>query len=135
MLQKGAGARSPPANGFTEAGGDDSTVLHQRRGLVHGDARVELAPPTGIVIDPGRRRAEGIPGLPAVVGGHEKDVGVVGGGVGGVPYGVKPIVEIGLIQTHGNLAPTPTPGAGDYVGNVAAIQIGGFGGNVKIYRR
>ena len=56
-------------------------------------------------------------------------------GVGGVPYGVKPVVEIGLIQTHGNLAPTPTPGAGNYVGNVAAIQIGGFGGNVKIYRR
>jgi type II secretory pathway pseudopilin PulG len=58
-----------------------------------------------------------------------------GFGVGGVTYGVKPIVEIGLIQTHGNVAPTPTPSAGNYIGNVVAIQITGFGGNVKIYRR
>jgi type II secretory pathway pseudopilin PulG len=56
-------------------------------------------------------------------------------GVGGVPYNVKSIVEIGLIQTHGNVAPTPTPSAGNYVGNVAAVQITGFGGSVKIYRR
>jgi Tfp pilus assembly protein FimT len=56
-------------------------------------------------------------------------------GVGGVTYSVKPIVEIGLIQTHGSLVPTPTPSAGNYIGNAAAIQITGFGGNVKIYRR
>jgi type II secretory pathway pseudopilin PulG len=56
-------------------------------------------------------------------------------GVGGVTYNIKPIVEIGLIQTHGYVAPTPTPSAGNYVGNVAAIQITGFGGSVKIYRR
>jgi type II secretory pathway pseudopilin PulG len=56
-------------------------------------------------------------------------------GVGGVTYAVKPIVEIGLIQTHGNVAPTPTPSAGNYIGNVAAVQITGFGGSVKIYRR
>jgi type II secretory pathway pseudopilin PulG len=58
-----------------------------------------------------------------------------GFGVGGVTYGVKPIVEIGLIQTHGTLVPTPTPSAGNYVGNVVAVQIAGFGGSVKIYRR
>ena len=56
-------------------------------------------------------------------------------GVGNVTYAVKPIVEIGLIQTHGTVVPTPTPSAGNYVGNVVAIQITGFGGNVKIYRR
>jgi prepilin-type N-terminal cleavage/methylation domain-containing protein len=56
-------------------------------------------------------------------------------GVGGVPYNIKPIVEIGLIQTHGTVVPTPTPSAGNYVGNVAAIQITGYGGSVKIYQR
>jgi hypothetical protein len=58
-----------------------------------------------------------------------------GFGVGGVTYAVKPIVEIGLIQTHGTVVPTPTPSAGNYIGNVAAIQITGYGGTVKIYRR
>jgi prepilin-type N-terminal cleavage/methylation domain-containing protein len=58
-----------------------------------------------------------------------------GFGGGGVTYLVKPIVEIGLIQTHGIVVPTPTPSAGNYLGNVVAIQITGFGGNVKIYRR
>jgi hypothetical protein len=58
-----------------------------------------------------------------------------GSGVGGASYVVKAIVEIGLIQTHGSLVPTPTPGAGNYPGNVAAIQITGFSGAVKIYQR
>jgi prepilin-type N-terminal cleavage/methylation domain-containing protein len=58
-----------------------------------------------------------------------------GFGAGGVTYNVKSIVEIGLIQTHGNVAPTPTPSAGNYIGNVAAVQITGFGGSVKIYQR
>jgi type II secretory pathway pseudopilin PulG len=48
---------------------------------------------------------------------------------------IRRIVEIGLIQTHGNVAPTPTPSAGKYVGNVVAVQINGFAGDVKIYRR
>jgi prepilin-type N-terminal cleavage/methylation domain-containing protein len=56
-------------------------------------------------------------------------------GMGGITYNVKRIVEIGLIQTHGTVVPTPTPSAGNYVGNVAAVQITGFGGSVKIYRR
>lgn len=58
-----------------------------------------------------------------------------GVGNGGTTYPVKLVVEIALIQTHGTLAPTPTPSAGNYVGNVAAVQITGFGGSVKIYRR
>jgi prepilin-type N-terminal cleavage/methylation domain-containing protein len=56
-------------------------------------------------------------------------------GVGNVTYDVKRIVEIGLIQTHGNAVPTPTPSAGNYVGNVVAVQINGFAGDVRIYRR
>ena len=64
-----------------------------------------------------------------------------GVGVGGVTYNVKPIVEVGLIQTHGSVAPAPTSspnpcgGFTNYVGNVVAIQVTGFGGSVKIYRR
>ena len=58
-----------------------------------------------------------------------------GSGVGGTTYDVKPIVEIGLIQTHGDVVPAPTPSAGNYSGNVVAIQISGFAGSVKIYRR
>ena len=61
---------------------------------------------------------------------------IINSGTGvGATYIVKPIVEIGLIQTHGNAVPTATPSAGYYAGNVAAIQITGFGGSVKIYRR
>jgi type II secretory pathway pseudopilin PulG len=48
---------------------------------------------------------------------------------------IRRVVEIGLIQTHGNVAPTPTPSAGNYVGNVAAVQINGFAGDVRIFRR
>jgi prepilin-type N-terminal cleavage/methylation domain-containing protein len=39
------------------------------------------------------------------------------------------IAEIGLVPTHGATAPTSTPP------NVAAVQINGFAGDVKIYRR
>jgi prepilin-type N-terminal cleavage/methylation domain-containing protein len=62
-------------------------------------------------------------------------------GVGGVTYNSNQIVEIGLIQTHGNVVPapmsTPNPcgGFANYVGDVAAVQITGIGGSVKIYRR
>jgi hypothetical protein len=55
--------------------------------------------------------------------------------VNGDSYDIRRVVEIGLIQTHGNVAPTPTPSAGNYVGNVAAVQINGFAGDVRIYRR
>src|SRR5438477_892210 len=50
-------------------------------------------------------------------------------------YDVRRVIEIGLIPTHQNVAPTPTPSAGNYGGNVVAIQLNGFAGNVKIYRR
>jgi prepilin-type N-terminal cleavage/methylation domain-containing protein len=55
--------------------------------------------------------------------------------VNGDSYDIRRVAEIGLIQTHGNVAPTPTPSAGNYVGNVAAVQINGFAGDVRIYRR
>ena len=50
-------------------------------------------------------------------------------------YDVRRVIEIGLLQTHGSIVPTPTPSAGNYIGNVAAVQITGFGSSVKIYRR
>ena len=60
------------------------------------------------------------------------------GRVNGNSYNIRPVVEIGLVQTHSNSVPTPTSGAGTstavYSGNVVAVQISGFG-NVKIYRR
>src|SRR6266850_7631028 len=45
-------------------------------------------------------------------------------------YDVRRVIEIGLLQTHGSIVPTPTPSAGNYIGNVAAVQITGFGGSV-----
>jgi len=50
-------------------------------------------------------------------------------------YDVRPVIEIGLLSTHGNIGPTPTPSAGNYPGNVVAVQLNGVAGNVKIYRR
>src|SRR5437773_1681755 len=55
--------------------------------------------------------------------------------VNGDSYDIKRVVEIGLLQTHGNVAPTPTPSAGNYIGNVVAVQINGFAGDVRIFRR
>ena len=49
------------------------------------------------------------------------------------------MIEIGLIATHGNATPVPTGGAGTssvtFDGNAVALQVSGFGGNVKIYTR
>ncbi|MBA3882179.1 MAG: hypothetical protein H0X73_05525 [Chthoniobacterales bacterium] len=56
----------------------------------------------------------------------------------GNTYDVRRVVEIGLLQTHGNVVPTPVSGGGssaNYSGNVAALQISGFSGDVKIYRK
>jgi Tfp pilus assembly protein FimT len=50
-------------------------------------------------------------------------------------YDVRRVVELGLLQTHGSVTPTPSPGPGQYPGNVVAVQITGFGGSVKIYQR
>ena len=43
-------------------------------------------------------------------------------------YDVRRVIEIGLLQTHGTAVPLS-------VGNLAAVQVTGFGGSVKIYRR
>jgi type II secretory pathway pseudopilin PulG len=50
-------------------------------------------------------------------------------------YDVRRVIEIGLMPTRGNVAPTPTPSAGNYPGNIVAVQLNGFAGNVKVYRR
>jgi hypothetical protein len=50
-------------------------------------------------------------------------------------YDMRRVVEIGLLPTHGSLVPTPSPSAGNYPGNVVAIQIAGAAGGVTIYRR
>lgn len=53
-------------------------------------------------------------------------------------YDVRRVIEVGLLQTHGTAVPAPVGGSGStltYSGNVAAVQITGFGGSVKIYRR
>jgi prepilin-type N-terminal cleavage/methylation domain-containing protein len=50
-------------------------------------------------------------------------------------YDIRRVIEIGLLPTHQNVAPTPTPSAGNYIGNVVAVQLNGFSGNVKVYRR
>jgi len=50
-------------------------------------------------------------------------------------YDVRAVIEIGLIPTRQNIAPTASPSAGSYPGNVVAIQQNGFAGTVKIYRR
>jgi len=59
--------------------------------------------------------------------------------VNGDSYDVRRFVEIGLIQTHNSSIPTPISGGGTstaaYSGNAVALQITGFGGNTKIYRR
>jgi prepilin-type N-terminal cleavage/methylation domain-containing protein len=58
--------------------------------------------------------------------------------VNGDSYDIRRVVEIGLVQTHGTATPVPRSGGGSsYVfdGNVAAVQINGFAGDVKIYRR
>lgn len=59
--------------------------------------------------------------------------------VNGDSYQIRRVVEIGLIRTHGASAPAPASGGGTstatYSGNVVALQISGFGGDVKIYRR
>lgn len=53
-------------------------------------------------------------------------------------YDVRRVVEIGILQTRGTATPIPTSGVGTssvtFSGNVAAVQISGFG-NVRIYRR
>ncbi len=57
--------------------------------------------------------------------------------VNGDSYDIRRVVEIGLIQTHGTATPVPRSGTGGSIfdGNVVAVQINGFAGDVRIYRR
>jgi hypothetical protein len=58
--------------------------------------------------------------------------------VNGDSYDIRRVVEVGLIQTHGIATPVPRSGGGsawDFAGNVVAVQINGFSGDVRIYRR
>jgi len=59
--------------------------------------------------------------------------------VNGNSYDIRRVVEIGLLQTHGTATPVPVSGAGTssvvFNGNVVAVQINGFAGDVRIYRR
>ena len=57
--------------------------------------------------------------------------------VNGDSYDIRRVVEIGLIQTHGIATPVPRSGTGGSIfdGNVVAVQINGFAGDVRIYRR
>jgi prepilin-type N-terminal cleavage/methylation domain-containing protein len=54
-------------------------------------------------------------------------------------YDIRRVVEVGLLQTHGTATPVPVSGGGGsnvvFSGNVAAVQINGFAGDVRIYRR
>lgn len=59
--------------------------------------------------------------------------------INGNSYDIRHILEIGVLPTHGTAVPVATAGAGtsaaEYSGNVAAVQITGFGSTVKVYRR
>lgn len=59
--------------------------------------------------------------------------------INGNNYDVRRVVEIGLLPTRGGAVPPATNGAGTstatYNGNVVAIQISGFGGIVKVYKK
>jgi prepilin-type N-terminal cleavage/methylation domain-containing protein len=58
--------------------------------------------------------------------------------VNGDSYDIRRVVEIGLLQTHGTATPPPSgsgTGGSIFDGNVVAVQINGFAGDVKIYRR
>jgi prepilin-type N-terminal cleavage/methylation domain-containing protein len=52
---------------------------------------------------------------------------------------IRRVVEIGLLQTHGAATPPPRSGGGtsfvNWDGNVVAVQVNGFAGDVRIYRR
>jgi prepilin-type N-terminal cleavage/methylation domain-containing protein len=58
--------------------------------------------------------------------------------VNGNSYDIRRVVEVGLIQTYGTSTPPPLgngTGGSIFGGNVVAVQINGFAGDVRIYRR
>jgi Tfp pilus assembly protein FimT len=54
--------------------------------------------------------------------------------VHGGNFSIVKAAEVGVLPTHGTTLAV-TQSGNLWLGNVAAIQIGGFGGNVRIYRR
>jgi type II secretory pathway pseudopilin PulG len=54
--------------------------------------------------------------------------------VHGQYFTIVKAAEVGVLPTHGNSLAV-TQSGNSWLGNVAAIQINGFGGNVRIYRR
>jgi len=54
--------------------------------------------------------------------------------VHGGNYSIVKAAEVGVLPTHGNALAVTQSGA-LWLGNVAAVQIGGFNGDVRIYRR
>ena len=56
--------------------------------------------------------------------------------VHGGNFSIVRAAEVGVLPTHGTtLAVTFNPATNTYSGNLVAIQISGFGGDVRIYRR
>jgi len=58
--------------------------------------------------------------------------------VNGDSYDIRRVVEIGLLPTHGTATPPPSgssTGGSTWAGNVVAVQVNGFAGDVTIYRR
>ena len=58
--------------------------------------------------------------------------------VNGDSYDIRRVVEIGLIQTHGNgdsCSSRRRWRTFDFAGDVVAVQLNGFAGDVRIYRR
>jgi prepilin-type N-terminal cleavage/methylation domain-containing protein len=50
-------------------------------------------------------------------------------------YSLKVVAELGIVPTHGDLAPTPPASGARYSGNVVALQFGGAGSNFRIFRQ
>ena len=50
-------------------------------------------------------------------------------------YSLKVVAELGIVPTHGDVAPTPPASGGGYTCNIVAIQFSGAGGNFRIYRQ
>jgi prepilin-type N-terminal cleavage/methylation domain-containing protein len=51
---------------------------------------------------------------------------------------IRRVVEIGLLPTHGTATPPPSGsgiGGSIFAGNVVAVQINGFAGDVRVFRR
>jgi hypothetical protein len=50
-------------------------------------------------------------------------------------YALKVVAELGIVPTHGDIAPTPPAPGARYGGNVVALQFSGAGGNFRIFRQ